>query len=125
MTNPKPADAATRAREILAGYPEPVVTAATDFLTTRSPEALDRLVFGVLAFHLPKKEDRQSDLSARPGFTRLAADLSFDSLSLVEVNFLLTDLLGAKLSDDELRSLVTLDDLRLLLRRHLLAGAAP
>ena len=114
-----PADPAARARQVLAGYPAQTVDAAVEFVTTRSPEALDRVVYGVIAFHLPNPELRSKDLSAMPGSTRLAADLSFDSLAVVEVNFLLSDLLGINLSDAELQSLVTIDDLRLLLRKNL------
>ena len=60
-----------------------------------------------------------------PGDTRLVADLSFDSLSIVEVNFVFTDLLGVNMTDDELRSLVTLDDLRRVIRANLAAKPKP
>jgi hypothetical protein len=114
-----PVNPADKAREILAGYPSTTVEAAVEFATTRSPEALDRLVLGVIAFHLPRHEDRKRDLGLLGGDTKLVADLSFDSLAVVEVNFLFADLLGVNLSDEELHSLVTLNDIRFLIRKHL------
>jgi acyl carrier protein len=114
-----PADPAARARQVLAGYPAKTIDAAVEFVTDRSPAALDRVVYGVIAFHLPKPEQRSLDLATLPGSTKLAADLSFDSLAVVEVNFLLSDLLSINLSDAELQSLVTIDDLRMVLRKNL------
>lgn len=114
-----------KAREILAGHPQATVDAAVDYLTTGSVESLDRMVFGIIAFHLPQGERRSLDLAQMPGDTRLVADLSFDSLSIVEVNFVFTDLLGVNMTDDELRSLVTLDDLRRVIRANLAAKPKP
>ena len=119
-----PVDPADKIREILAGYPPATVDAALEFATKRSAEALDRLVLGVIAFHLPRSEDRRRDLSLLPEGTKLVADLSFDSLAVVEVNFLFSDLLGVNLSDEELHGLVTLNDLRSLIRKHLGLQAA-
>lgn len=120
---PPPAITPEKAKEILAGHPPQTIDAAVEFLTTRSESALDRMVFGIIAFHLPHSENHHRDLSQLPGSTRLVADLAFDSLSIVEVNFLFTDLVGVNMTDDELRQLVTLDDLRRIIRKHL--GIAP
>jgi acyl carrier protein len=114
-----PTDPVQRVREILDGYPDNIVEAGVAFASTRNADALDRLMFLLMAFHRPRQSDRQEDLSKLPGSTRLVADLGFDSLSIVEVNFLITDLLDVQLTDDDLRGLVTLDDLRLILRRRL------
>jgi acyl carrier protein len=114
-----PTDPVQRVREILDGYPENIVEAGVAFASTRNAETLDQLIFLLMAFHRPRASERQEDLSKLPGSTRLVADLGFDSLSIVEVNFLITDLLDVQLTDDDLRGLVTLDDLRLILRRRL------
>jgi acyl carrier protein len=115
-------DPSAAARELLKGYPAATVEAAVEFSRSRSPQALDRLVLGVVAFHLPRRNDRDLDLSKLGGSTRLVEDLAIDSLAIVEINFLLTDLLGVHLEEEELRRLVTLDDLRRLLARHLRIG---
>ncbi len=115
----QPPSTPEKARQILAGHPPATIEAAVEFLTTRSVESLDKMVFGIVAFHLPHSENHHRDLSQLPGSTRLVADLSFDSLSIVEVNFLFTDLLGVNMTDEELQTLVTLDDLRRIVRHHL------
>ena len=45
------------------------------------------------------------------GDTKLVADLGIDSLAMVEMTFLLQDLWGVTFTDDELRAIMTLDDL--------------
>lgn len=119
-------DPADRVRTILQGYPEPAIAAGVRFAESRDPAALDRLVLAVLSFHLPPRPEGRPDLATFPRSTRLVADLAVDSLTFVELGFLIEDLLGVKLEDDELRAIVTLDDLLRLLHRRLgLAAAAP
>ena len=113
-----PADPVEHARKLLAGYPEPTIEAGVAFAQSPTGEDLDRLVLGVLAFHLPTKGKTDIDLNALPRSTRLVEDLAVDSLALVEMSFLLDDLLGVKLADEELRTLVTVGDLLGALRRH-------
>jgi acyl carrier protein len=114
-----PADPVEHARKLLAGYPAPTIEAGVAFAQARTAENLDRLVLGVLAFHLPTKQKPGADLLGLPRSTRLVDDLAVDSLALVEMSFLLDDLLGVKLSDEELRTLATIDDLLGALHKHL------
>jgi acyl carrier protein len=113
-----------RVREAMRGFPAGTAAAAEEFLTAKSASALDAMTLGVLAFYLPSKPGAAAkpDLAALPGTTRLVEDLAFDSLSMVEMNFLLEDVIGMKIPDDDLRALRTIDDLKALLRRH--AGVA-
>jgi acyl carrier protein len=117
MSNPPP-DEVARVRQVLAGYPAATVSAAVDFARTRSPEVLDQVVLGVLAFHLPRSANQGSDLAGKPGTTQLVAELSVDSLSMVEMSFLLTDLLGVTLSEEDMRKITTIDDLTGTVRRY-------
>lgn len=105
------------ARELLVGYPDGTLAATEKFLGDRDPSALDAMLLGVLEKHLPPREGRKP-LGVQPGTARLIEDLGFDSLALVEVNFLLQDITGLKLPEAEMRELQTLDDLRALMRRH-------
>ena len=113
-----PADPVEHARKLLAGYPASTIEAGVAFAQAPTGEDLARLVLGVLAFHLPTKGKTDIDLNALPRSTRLVEDLAVDSLALVEMSFLLDDLLGVKLADEELRTLVTVGDLLGALRRH-------
>ena len=120
-----PADPVEHARKLLAGYPEATIAAGVAFAQSPTGEDLDRLVLGVLAFHLPTKGKTGTDLNALPRGTRLVDELAGDSLALVEMSFLLDDLLGVKLSDEELRTLVTIGDLLGTLRQHLWLQPSP
>lgn len=117
MDETTPQDRLKAARDLLVGYPEGTLAATEKFLGDRDPAALDALLLGVLEKHLPPKEGRVP-LVAQPGAARLIEDLGFDSLALVEVNFLLQDITGLKLPEAEMRDLRTLDDLRAVLRRN-------
>ena len=49
---------------------------------------------------------------------RLAEDLEADSLDAVELNLALNDVLGFSLTDEELKSIVTVGDIVRLLEEH-------
>lgn len=112
-------DSAARIRTVLQGYPEATVEAAVRFAATREPAALERLVRGVLVFHLPVKREDLADPAALPGCAKLVEELSVDSLTLVELSFLLEDVLGVRLGDEELRSITTVDELCRALKSRL------
>jgi acyl carrier protein len=103
----------------LQGYPEALVGAAVEFVTKRDAATLDRMMLGVISHHLPGSPDERPDITQLPGGTQLVTDLQLDSLSLVEINYLLQELLDIRLTDAELTELKTIDDLRRMLRRHL------
>ncbi len=106
-----------KAKEMLAGYSAETVEAAERFFRGGDAEALDRLVTGVIAYHRPSKpDDGAKEGGALEGSARLVEDLGFDSLAMVEMSFLLDELLGLKLSDEEMRALRTIDDVRGVVR---------
>jgi acyl carrier protein len=112
-----------RVRQVLQGYPDGLVTAAVAFVTKRDAPSLDRLMIAVVTHHLPGAPEERPDLTTLPGTTQLVADLQLDSLSLVEINYLLQEMLDVRLGDAELTELKSIDDLRRMLRRHL--GVTP
>jgi Acyl carrier protein len=102
-----------KAKEMLVGYPAETVDAAERFFRENDTEALDRLVAGVIAYHRPAKaKEAAGEMTTLEGSARLVEDLGFDSLAMVEMSFLLDELLGLRLSDDEMRALRTIDDVR-------------
>ena len=106
-----------KAREMLMGYPAETIEAAERFFRGGETEALDRLVTGVIACHRPSKSSGDGkEVGPMEGNARLVEDLGFDSLAMVEMSFLLDELLGLKLSDDEMRALQTIDDVRGVVR---------
>lgn len=115
MNEPDVETRVNHARELLREYPEVAVAAAEKFLRHRDLAALGNLVDAALAFHLPPNPARPA-LAGMPGTSRLVEDLGLDSLAMVEMTFLLQDVVGIKLADGELRTLTTLDDLRSLIR---------
>lgn len=103
-----------RAAALLKGYPAGTAEAAAAFIATKDPAALAAALNGVLRHHQPPPAGQapRPDPASAAGTARLVDDLGIDSLAMVEMTFLLTDLWGVNLSDDELRTIATLDDLR-------------
>ena len=104
-------------RATLRGFPEETVQACAEFKATKSPTAFDRALLGLLHQHLSPKPPRP--LSTYPGTTPLVAELGLDSITMVELTFIFEDLFQAKLPQEELVKIVTIDDLRALLHRSL------
>jgi 3-hydroxyacyl-[acyl-carrier-protein] dehydratase len=71
----------------------------------------------VLQDFLPAK--RATSLVGLPGGTRLIDDLGCDSLSIVEMIFMLEDLFGIRIANDEIVEVRTLDELRAFVGRKL------
>ena len=112
-----------RVTELLTGFPPRVVEAYLAFATSGDHAQLDIVVLGVLYFYLAKKPaTRLEDL---PGSTRLIEDLGCDSLTMMDMVFMVEGLFDAKIDDTELAKIATLDDLRAHLRAHLQAPGAP
>jgi len=118
MSTPLPSDPIVRARLLLHGHSPETLAAAEDFFSRRDGAALDRLVLGILAYHLPACPDDKADLAALPPSTRLFEDLTFDSLSAVEMSFLLQDLFEVQIPNEDIQGLRTIADLRDLVRRR-------
>lgn len=112
-------------REILRGVPEDTILACEEFQRTGDGAAFDRAMLGVITHHLSKPPAQP--LAALPGTTTLVADLGLDSLTMVEMAFLFEDTFNVKVPQESLQQIVTLDDLRTLLRAQVAArpsGAA-
>lgn len=82
-----------------------------------SPEAFDEAASRVIQHHLDQPP--ATDVAQMPGSTRLVDDLGLDSLTMVEMIFLFEDLFGAKIPQEDLMKVVTLEDLRTVLKARL------
>lgn len=108
-------------RKILRGFPEDTVAACAEYQAGGGDAAFDRAVLGVIAHHLGEPPKRP--LAELPGTTALVADLGLDSITMVELAFVFEDIFSTHLPQEELVKIVTLDDLRAMLRRHLKPAA--
>ena len=104
-------------RTLLRGFPEPAILACARYQATGSSEAFDEAACRLIQHHLEKPPP--TDIAQMPGDTRLAEDLGLDSLTLVEMIFLFEDVFAAKVPQEELMKIVTLDDLRAMLKAQL------
>lgn len=125
MNSVPSADPIARTRALLEGYPAGTVDAAVRYAEAPSAEALERMVVGVLVFHLPSRPDGPLDPDTLPRSARIVADLAVDSLTMVELSFLMEDLIGVKLQDEDLRAIVTVDDLLQVVHQRVSLAAAP
>ncbi len=80
------------------------------FQATRSTDALAPVIFAILEDFIPQKPELP--LAEQPGSARLIDDLGFDSIALAELIFFTEDLFGITISNEEIRGVQTLDDLR-------------
>ncbi len=101
-------------RELLRGFPEEAVQACAEFQQTHSSESFDRAFAGIIERHLPKPA--ALPVAQLPGTTTLVADLGLDSLTMAEMAFLFEDLFATSVPHEDYIKIVTLDDLRILLR---------
>jgi len=105
------------------GFPPRITAAYLAFAQSGELASLDIVVMGVLQFYLAKKPKQLLD--ELPGSTRLTDDLGCDSLTMMDTVFMIETLFDIKIDDNELPTIVTLDDMRGHLRRHVKGGAAP
>lgn len=118
MSTSLPPDRAAQIRDKLAGYPPGTADAVIELLRTGAAEPLDRAATNLLQFHLPARPDREKPaVASLDGTTRLREDLQIDSLTFAELGFLVEDVLGVRLPEEDLESLQTIDDFRACLRR--------
>jgi acyl carrier protein len=98
----------------LRGFPASTVQACAEFQQTRGGDAFDRALAGVIQHHL--RQPAAQPVAEMPGSTRLVADLGLDSLTMAELSFLFEDLFDTQIAHEDFQKVVTLDDLRGLLR---------
>lgn len=113
---------AARLRELLRGFPGDTIAACEEFHATGADAAFDRAVHGIITHHL--SDPPAQPVATLPGTTALVAGLGLDSITMVEMVFLFEDLFAVKLPQEEFIKVVTLDDLRRLLRTALAARNA-
>ena len=101
-------------RIILQGYPEATIAACAEYQRSRDSGALDLAMAGVVQHHLSNPPEQP--VAEMPGSTKLADDLGMDSITMVEMACVFEDMVGTRLPDEELDKIVTLDDLRAVLR---------
>ena len=106
----------------LASFSPVVRDAHARWLDARDPAALAAVVLAILAYHRPDRAQlaNPDDL---PDSARLIEDLGFDSLALAEIVFFIEDLYKVSISNDDLRRIATVADLRAFVLEKV--GASP
>jgi len=93
-----PAEARRRANVELAGFPASITEAYIDFTQRGDVVLLRYFVLGIMQFYLARPP--QLPLTELPGTTRLVQDLGCDSLTIIDMLFLVERLLDIRLSDE-------------------------
>jgi 3-hydroxyacyl-[acyl-carrier-protein] dehydratase len=115
---PLPAEENNHLREILKRCPVTTYAAACQFRQSGDPRHLPAIVLGIIERFV--EPDLRPKLRNPPDSLCLIEDLGLDSLCLMEVVFLVEDVLAVPISNDELRRLRTVGDIR-----HFLEGKLP
>ncbi len=116
-------DRETLIREKLLGFPDGTTEAVLEFVREHSEPALDRALHGILVFHTPVGPDgTKPELPAITAETRLREDLGLDSLAFAEMGFLVEDLIGQPMPEEDLLNLQTVGDFRALVLRAVRAA---
>ena len=109
-------------REELRGFPPGLVDAALRYQCDRSASALLDMLPGMIAYHLPR------GVPAPPNplgdGLRLSQDLGMDSLSMMEMAFMLDELTGVSIESGEVKGVATVGDLKAFLVRKLQHASA-
>lgn len=106
----------------LAKFPSEIQQAHERWLNGRELAALDAVLLAVVAYHLPSREQHEP-LPALDDSAQLIADLGYDSLAIAEIVFFIEDLYGVALTNEDLRSIRTIGELRSFARAKI-AGPA-
>ena len=101
--------------ESIRHLPAEARAAFARFQADGDPSSLDPVVLAILEDFIPRRS--AIPLAELPGGTRLIDDLGFDSVAITEVVFLTEDLFEFSISNEEILSVRTLDDLRSFIRR--------
>ena len=114
---PDPSPSQDKLLELLRGYPQETIDACLEFQRTRGERAFEQTFAGIIERHLVKPPAQP--VAQLPGSTAIVAGLGIDSLTMVEMAFLFEDLFATQLPHEEFSKIVTLDDLRSMLRAKL------
>ncbi len=101
--------------ESLRHLPVSARAAFAQFQDDGNLSSLDPVVLAILEDFIPRRS--AVPLADLPGTTRLIEDLGFDSVAITEVVFFTEDLFGFTISNEEIISVRTLDDLRSFIHR--------
>jgi len=95
----------------LASFSAAVRDAHARWLVDRGPADLAAVVIAIVAYHRPDRArlEKPDDM---PEDARLIEDLGFDSLALAEIVFFIEDLYKVSISNDDIRRIATVADLR-------------
>lgn len=110
-----PANATADRDDRLRRLPPEVQEAYHRFQASRDVRDLDPVIYAILLDFIPRKPTQP--LSEQPGTVRLMDDLGFDSLAITEIVFFTEELFSISISNEEILSVRTLDDLRQFIYR--------
>lgn len=112
---PKPFSAEDEAavRESLRRCSPATVEAAVLFRKTGSPEYLPAVILGVVERFL--EPDLRPRLAENSDDLRMIEDLGIDSLTMMEIVMLVEEVVGMSISNDELRNLRTIGDIKIFI----------
>lgn len=99
----------------LATFPPAVREAHARWLGQHDPAALDTVVLAIVAYHRPNRS-RLANPDDLPENAQLIADLGYDSLALAEIVFFVEDLFKVSISNEDLKNILTVADLRAYVR---------
>jgi acyl carrier protein len=101
--------------------PETVRADITEFRRTRDLAVLDRIIHGAIAAQM--QPPPSTPIEQFPADATLLGGVGLTSLDVIELAFLLEAALDVTISNDEMASVQTLQDLREFVRRKTGAGA--
>jgi acyl carrier protein len=99
----------------LSSFPPSIKEAHATWVTKHDQAALDRVIMAIVAYHRPGR-DQAGHSDPMPDNARLMADLGLDSLALAEIIFFVEDLYTVAISNEDLKSIETVADLRAFVR---------
>jgi 3-hydroxyacyl-[acyl-carrier-protein] dehydratase len=116
--NPPVCDPAEKLRRL----PPSALENFRKFRTTGDEAALTELIFVVLYDFLPQKF--KTGAPGWPDTARLIEDLGFDSLAIAETVFFFEDLFSISISNEEIRQVRTVGELRAFVQKKLARAPA-
>ena len=118
LSNPPVCDPAEKLRRL----PPNALENFRKFRTTGDEAALTALIFVVLYGFLPQKF--KTGATGWPDAARLIEDLGFDSLAIAETVFFFEDLFSISISNEEIRQVRTVGELRDFVQKKLARAPA-
>lgn len=106
----------------LAKFPAAIRSAHAHFLATGDVASLDAVVLAVVLDHQPSVA-RKPEAGPPADSARLIDDLGFDSLALAEIVFFLEDLYKLTITNEELKNVTSMGEIRAFVRGKVAAAA--